>query len=527
MFLDINKNFKLKAQINNRNITYSVYFENLSNESLRNVFFNFFIPQETELEKGSILINGEKVEDKFINGLRIKELPIQNKIEIRYTVKCLSLKDINISNKAKIKFDIDQKQNIEIYSNEVIVNISKKDDVMQKDKVLREFIDNNNISCNSGENIKYSTRIKNISLNYIDEIKIVLENNENIIFETQYIKIKDELKKIDIDKNIWIEELAPEEVVELHFNIRVIKDCTVSEIELKGNIEYTYINKNSGVMVDKLKLKPLKIKILDKKNEEYSDVKIFFNTNKNSLIKDDEIVYSSTIINTGNVATYLSYKLNVDRGLEENEGALINGSIVKGQKDIYNYKLLPGDGVNIEKKYSYKRSYGKEKLKAQGICNYRSNINGKEEEFLKKSEVVYVEVEPTVLKDFSIEESIIVSEVKTKIKDIAKVTIDIEIIDFYVIDIKRSTFESSEIVGKKSRFRGYIRYIIEYLSEENGEIINLFYKEKLFSNSLYLPRDYIDGELDEINIEVIDTYYRLIDNNKVYINSSLIAKTNL
>lgn len=420
--------------------------------------------------------------------------------------------------------------------------------------LLKEFANEyNEKSVYIGDCLKYSTKVKNISNNYINQININFEKDKNITFDAQYIKIKEKMKKIDINKQFYMEELVPQEEVEFYFNIRVLKECNISEIQLKGNIEYTYIDKEGKQALGKLELKEHKIIVLNteiidenhkidmsinsdrkinsenekkftdstlEKNEDM-DVMIFLSANKDFLIKGDEVTYLSTIANNGSSPVDILYNLKVDKGLEMKDLS------ISSKDDFKSYRINPQEWINIEKTYTYNRSYGKEQLMAQGNIRCKFNTNGYTEEIIKKSNSIYIKAELTVFKDFSVENSINICSIKPKMKDIIKVNADVEIIEFYISDIKQSEFEYYEIIGKKVRVRGCIKYIIEYLSNYNEDSINLFYKEKIFSESIYLPEDYIDGELDEVKIEIEDIYYKLVDDELLFINLNLIAKTNL
>lgn len=666
LFIDnkqLEKNFILKAETIDRTILYTVLFKNRANETLKNVWLNVFIPDNTKFKENSMFINRENVEDKFIQGLKIRELPVENQIEMKYTVECTNTDNINIFNKAKLTFDIGENQTIDIYSNEVMVDFNKK--TICDNIVLKEFInEDSEVSALIGESVKYSTKVQNISEKYIDEIKINFQSDKNIAFDAQYIKIRDKMKRIDINKEVYIEEIGPQEVVEFYFNIRILKSCTLSEIQVKGNIEYTYVDEGNKPNIGKLELEEFKIYLLNNeiignnskvavsiksdkqviikgkealfkliiKNDgidelynsvlkiennqgvkidttsfkinnyiigtsrikldqngvninignlaineiiiikfiidtsrvtkrtnkllfkigvdgyldnemndlnkkefkedivkkfEDLDVIMFLNANKDFLIQGDEVIYSNTIINNGSTPVDIVYTLNVDKGLDIKDELKVNDLPILSKNNFLPYSIKPGDGVNIERKYTYNRSYGKEKLMAEAIVNCKFNIGGYTEELIKKSEPIYINADITVLKEFSIEDSIDIFNIKPKLNEIVRVNTEIDVLDFYIINIKRNDFDSCETVGKKVRFRGCIKYIVEYLSNNNEDIINLFYKEKTFSESIYLPEDYVDGELDEVRINIEDIYYKLIDDNLLFINLNLIAKTNL
>lgn len=671
MVLEINKilekEFNLEVETNNELITYSACFKNNSNYSLENVLLNIFIPENTQLKKNSIFINNNLVEDKYIHGLKIKELPIDNSINIKYTVKHTKKYDEHIYNKAKIKFYIGEKE-FSIFSNKTIINIENSVLSLNYDEIILQEEDNENEKvCNKGENITYSTKIKNLSENYVDEIKVLFEKSEGIKFDAQYIKVKDEMKSIDINKDIYIDELAPGEEIILYFNINILEKYDKDKISIKGKIEYTYLNVQNKPATGKLELREfivnlLTIEVVNKKqiidinilnenkpvlrdenithkvivenlgpkelsesvliidevaglvvntekitinnvkcesknieikenkiflylgrlqlnkklnieyeinsrkinrnmkeidsnvsirgyciseeNEERNlqefkatlnekieelSVKVFLDTDKTEVIKNEDITYKSIIINDGTIPVNLDYYLEISKGMNLNTISM-NGIIYSDKNNLYpelQCSLSPGDGVNIEHSYRYIRGYGKSKIKAQGIARYQYKINKNFKKDIVKSEDVYINAAITTFKELDIEENIDISSTSPKINEIVKMNIEAELVDFYVIDIKRSTFEESNVVAKKIRVRGNMKYIIEYLSRENDEMLNLYYKEKFFSTSIKLPSDYIDGEVDDIDVDVLDIYYKLISKNKLFVNCKLVLNTNL
>ncbi|MGL5416311.1 MAG: hypothetical protein ACRDAU_11675 [Clostridium sp.] len=675
MFLEINKmiekEFNLEAETNNELITYSVCFKNKSDYSLHNVLLNIFIPNNTKLKKNSICINNISVEDKYVHGFKIKDLPSGNSINIKYTVEYIKKYDENenIYNKAKLKFYIGD-QEFSIFSNETIINMEKSILVSEYEKVvLKEENDENEIVCDKGENITYSTKIKNFSKNYVDEIKILFEKIDGANFDAQYIKIRDEVKRIDINKDVYIEELAPEEEITLYFNMKISEKYENDKISIKGEIEYTYLNNlniptngklelreftinlvakeilnkkqsvdiqilnenktvfrdediihniivenlgprelNESVLIIKnidgliintremtinninidssnIKVKENKIfvhlgilqlneklniqywmssknfdrsikviesqvsirgyclykgnekgnlqefkAILNEKVEDIS-VKVFLDSDKVEVIKNDDITYRSTIINDGTIPVDLTYYLEVSKGIKLNLNAISMNGIIYNDKNHSNKEiqcsLAPGDGVNIEHRYKYIRGCGRYRIKARGIvkCQYEGSKSLKKN--VMKSEDIYINAAITTFKELDIEENINIFNTRPKINEVIKMNVEAELFDFYVIDIKRSTFEEFNVVGKKVRVRGNIKYIVEYLSKEDDEIVNLYYKEKLFSTSIKLPEDYIDGEINDIDIEVLDIYYKLIEKSNLFVNCKLMLNTNL
>lgn len=664
----LQKNFSLEAEYYEKYITYLICFKNTSERVLKDVFVDINIPNETVLKNNSIFVNDEKVDDKYLYGIKIEDLPKGNGMKVKYTVIYNGEENKNISNRATIKFKDKLGEITSIYSNDVIVNIYG----MQKNNDTSCFLDEivceeREVYCYKGESVTYITKIRNNSNNYIDEIKISFQENNGIKFEAQYIKIKNDFKQIEINEDIFIDELEPNAEIELYFNIKVLENCNSSRIQLNGSVTYKYINlshipvsnilvlkeytinirynkeidnlenvqvtleakrnvllrqignsyivgikstslekvyvstldiaivKNSVIDVNNIRINGVLIRCnqiefkeynliihIDKyienemisleytmnteninksikeintivtviacsnfkeksnKNNKYEvnlkeiiediGLKLFITANKYSVIKNDKITYISTIINDGTVPVEIIYKLNVDKGFKlENNNIRVNGHFIDNKKNKYNsitQTIFPGDGIAVEHDYIFIRGYGKKRLKSEGVIigTYISD-NIKEE--LKLSENIYINVEPTVVKEFINEESIDLFKEMGKVKEVVDVSTEANIIDFYILDIKRSTFSYNEIIGKKVRVRVRIKYIIEYLNEIGGERLNLYYKEGIFSETIYLPEDYMEGELDNMFIDIQNIYFKVIDKNKLVINSSIAVDTNL
>ncbi|MGL5347272.1 MAG: hypothetical protein ACRDA3_07965 [Peptostreptococcaceae bacterium] len=703
-------NFTLRASINSELITYIVKFENNRDESIYNFLLNIYVPENTILCEKTIYINKSQVEDRYLYGIRVREFPKKSIIEVEYTVQLKkNIKTRDVYNKCKATFKtsentineefsnivaINENDNLsngvkfyennindemsinnnindinEEFSNTVIVNIED----IKANSNLYNMIDEiknykNNLTTKREQTITYSTKIRNISTKYIEDIKLIVEEFPGVKVQSIYIKIHDELIKVDVNKRLDIEGLGPDDEIETLLNLIVEDDFIGSEIKINFNIEYAFINDENKLIASNFELDNIVINVeeetidysseyinlsidtddkailkgkevsysikvdntscnefknsiisinhidgsyIDKRKitidnnkfdlnyievEEqrvlihlgnlvgensykigfkidYSDInsnldeaqlniklsgeyfsqkkrkdeeviyeraliqpienislKVFIESDKKLLAKDDNITYKSTIINDGSLEVSGKYSLDTSSGIIiDKERVRINKVFYKNILTDNNieFKLMPGEGLNIEIRGQYIRSYGKNIMHAKAVIDYECECNGKKISDRIKSEEIYTDAAITAFKEVVIEDTIDISNVKSSIKEIIRINSDVDINDFYVIANTRNTFNDTKVIGQKVRVRATLKFLIEYLVDQENQIVNLYYKEKIFSTTIQLPEDYIHGELNDVKAEIVDVYYKLISNESIFTSINMLISTNI
>lgn len=520
-------------------INFTIYFKNKSRHDLKNVFLGIPIPDNTDLCMESIYINSERAGDDFSGGIGIKIMPPNNTLFLKYTVVLRKKIYIDtIVNSANISYQtLNGVEKVEI-SNVVEV------DIVNQVNELKE-VNGKEITCNDII-ISFCNDRKDIIKDSENKYNIIVENVGDMIFENCIISIElidgSEINNESIRIN---NEHVEADNIRLSRNslkvyIGDIKENSIWYIEYLANCKN--VQKGIVEMVSMSKLSGCFTSEEDKVYRDYfcenieniieASLKLFVDADKKSIVKDEIITYKGTVINDGTVPLKIKYFMKVSNGL------CIAKSEVKINEEIRYVgqsadkaiviNLVPGDGANVEYKYKYIRSYGNNNVFAEAVAEYEYEIGTMVHESKRiKSNKIVTEAAVVAFKEFSIEEVLEFSKIKVDLKDVVTIDSEVAIEECHVIQNKRNNFIQSWIVGKTIMVSGVLKLIIEYTSDGNKELINLYCTNKIFSTSINLPEDYIDGELDNIDVEIQDTYYKVIDNEKLFISTNILIKTTI
>lgn len=518
-------------------INFTIYFKNKSCNDLKKVFLGIPVPEHTDLCRGSIYINTEKSSDDFLGGIGIKIMPPNNTLLLQYRV-VLNKNIDTLANLASISYQtINGVEKVEL-SNTVKV------DIINQIQELKEVHDND-FNSNSIV-VSFCNDRKEIIKDSENEYKITIENLGDMIFEDCIITIEViDGTEINNESIVINNEHVNEE------NIRFSRTSLKIYIgNIKGNSEYCikYLancrNVQKGIleMVSMSKLSGYFICEEEKVYRDYfcenienimeASLRLFVDADKKSIVKDEIITYKGTIINDGTVPLKVKYFMKVSNGLCIDKSEVkINEEICyvgqSGEKAIV-IKLVPGDGANIEYKYKYVRSYGNNKVFAEAIAEYEYEIKDMmHESNIIKSNKISTEAAITAFKEFSVEEVLEFKKIKVNLNDVVTIDSEVAIEECHVIQNKRNNFIQSWIIGKTIMVSGVLKLIVEYTSNSNRELINLYCTNKIFSTSINLPEDYVDGELDNIDVEIQDVYYKVVDNEKLFISTNILIKTTI
>lgn len=548
-------------------ITYTIFLSNKSGKELNNVFIPINIPEFTEFIEDSLYINGKKSDLKSEEGIKIKKLPKNNILIFSYKVKITSMpREYHIENKITLYLVKEEKGKIRcnknISTNKAITRIEnnykeyldilndKEKTIINTDVEVFQSIDieegkrnknsyedenifcslkaENNISIIGEENIYYATIYNNGNMDF-EECKLVISNVEKI-----------EIKEITIIRGSDSKNLN-----------KGLKEIEIESIKSKQRIivkiicEFNENNKDKVSMKFKVSGK-LNIRELSREifKEYYSNncivklenpsIKVFLTSDKEFLVKNEKVNYKTTIINDGSIPVSITYYMNVSKGLNVLKKEIcINGNLYKSKSkkiECVECYLLPGQGIEMDIPCKYIRSYGKNKVHAEGIVKYdyyieECNFKGSKQ---IKTEKIYADATISTFKEILIEKNIELENLSSETLNISNVYVEPSIKDYYIMSMNRGlSYENREFEKDVIMVSGGLKIIIEYADKENISEMKLFLIENNFSTFLELPDDYIRGELEGVNVELQGIYYKLIGDKELLLNINLLINTTL
>lgn len=399
-----------------------------------------------------------------------------------------------------------------------------------------------------------NAEVKQVQVEVIDEqLKCELKSDKNDFLVGEighfYITIANEgnhsLKDVTLRVNIPEELLIIEDKIYIRNRtydfLEIVKGVVIGDIEINETIVFEYYGKVKSLSIDKYMETYYTVSgyyKIDNNSEriykEYKSYRLTNNINSISLkaflrsdkcivLMGQKIKYITTLINDGTLPIHVTYKLKLGSGMDEvGDYSILNGEVNKNNNLI---QIKPNDGVVIEKEYVYKGIRGIDGVNVQGCVGVHcENKYGNYELYKEiKTVILKTEISNTSFEDVIVEEVIDTRIARPQIKEIIKIYSTPIIVDRNVRKIKRNyDYNSKNIMGYMLGVVGKIKYTIEYISLENNREIYLLSKEKIFTANIMLPKDFREGEELEIESKVLDSGYKIIDENKLFVNNNIL-----
>ena len=244
IIFDFFKNQEQNSNLKNRNENVSNSNTDLINDKKEIIVNNNFIEQQKEINKNNSSFNEffkeDKKKDKFANLLNDFELFKPN----------------------KEKNDVNNFKNSLVLSQNNIINNLNQNKITQKEKVIKEEKEKNNINKNIDDNIKPVNNIKIENINNINNThenknnnNLKLEKNNNTYHQNKEGKSNKE-QKIIKSCDIKNDNLMNKNIIkpEINKNIEIDKIIQNNSIEIKTNIENINLN-NDKIIEHEKKIK--------------------------------------------------------------------------------------------------------------------------------------------------------------------------------------------------------------------------------------------------------------------------------
>ena len=134
----------------------------------------------------------------------------------------------------------------------------------------------------------------------------------------------------------------------------------------------------------------------------------------------------------------------------------------------------------------------------------------------------------TVFKQLSVQENLMIPEVKPDAEDIENVVVRIEILKTYPIKTPKAISQEKQILtGWKLIVEGVLKQKIQYVADEQRQGVHSAHYSIPFSTFLVLPEHYNCGLPVHVNACVEDVYAKLINKRKVFKNITFLISAKI
>ncbi|MGL4774405.1 MAG: hypothetical protein ACRC2K_12635 [Clostridium sp.] len=484
----------------------SIIIENIGNVNLYNIFIEGNMENTLRLQRLDGTMFGERI---YLNSLGISEK------------KCISI---------ILTPDKNNRDKYFSFKGRVIgsYNFNGSEEIIEKEiePLERELLFENMIcEINSDKESYFVDEISNFTLTINNKGNHTLENVFLKINIPDEIDILDDIiyinnipyKYSNVCNGTALDPIANEGQAKIKYKGKINGRNSKSELNTNFVINGYYKNGDKKISKEYIS-EELKNKI-----DEIS-VKCFLNTNKTLLLTNETIRYNATLINDGTVP--VSLKFNLDCGEELQE---LSNSVDEISVEEF-IEIAPSDGITIEKEFVYKGFRKASSAITKGIIDVYYNEEEEPVQIHKQIETELIEIEltSTTFKEILIENVIDIININPKIFEICKVYARINILNQNVRCQKRNyEFKSVDVEGYRLDLVGKVSYIIEYLSKSSDEGVNLFSFEKIFTSNVVLPWYFIEGSDVEVTQKILDTNYKIVDNERLFINTSILVNTSI
>ena len=377
-----------------------------------------------------------------------------------------------------------------------------------------------------GDTITYHIVCKNTSTINFDSLCLRSNLNPNLEFIKESIKVNNiENPSFDIFKGICISNFIKDKEIDIKFDAKVIsKDSSTIDIKINAECIYNEENENKSILLNTIS----KINVFN------PSIYINQTVDKSQVNLNDTVNFKIKLVNNGDVVLD---KILLKEDIWDNL-LILNDSFKINSKNIKPYDL--NEGINLGKlyindfiilEYSAKIIGNKLSYKIENTSfvdfNYYlpNNIMRKKENKIKTS---ILNLNLPSFKEFSIEENIMLPEIKEDISSVENINTDINIKNYHVIKtpIAKSN-EGSVLSGYKLIIYGNLSQVIRYSAKKSNAPIHSFEYEIPFSTFIILPSDYKYQSKIQIEVKEQYTHFNLLNARMIFenVNILLIAKT--
>ncbi|MGL4990548.1 MAG: hypothetical protein ACRC57_05165 [Sarcina sp.] len=326
-------------------------------------------------------------------------------------------------------------------------------------------VDLGTVGLNSVVNLFFQVKV-------INKSGVTLDNQSTVVYK--YIDPIDKLEKINDDKSNVLKILV--DTAEL----KIKKVSSVQEVKLNDIIDYKITLRNEGT--------------IDLLNIVLKDL-----ISSATQLVENSVYVNGILVNTENI----EIGLNV-------------GSVSVGNEIVVDYKVKVVSGT----------CSGYIDNEAYAIYNYeQSNLATGTKETDRVT--VSISVVISSFKQQGLSKLVSLPLEKPDIEEVDDVTVDISIIDSYIVKTMISeSYEGQNLSGYKLMIHGRLKMSIEYTALIRTQKMYSQSCEVPFSSFLILPPDYIDGSYVEVSTELENVEVDLLDTRNAMVNAIflIIAK---
>ncbi|MFI3115606.1 MAG: DUF3794 domain-containing protein [Clostridia bacterium] len=494
-------------------LTFSAEFENTGDTVASSVVLTEITSEGVEFVENSLYVNDVQYLDaNLTKGVKLEDIDPLAKVYVTFCMKVVSSDVEFVTDTLKLDFSYLADETIfsEVVSNEVVVEILKPD--------IEVFKSSNVDIAVLGDIITYSFKVSNTGGEDLLNVSLTDLLDQNLSFIANTVMID----------GVLAENQNPTSKIEIG-SILVNESKIVSFDALVSNNVGEAIENQSTVIADYVTDKGILKSIGAKSN--ICTVKLRFpyleiekNADVSVVSLGDIIKYSVKLSNTGDTDLYeVIFTDILSTSVEFVEGSFVlNGEIVNSvdlEQGVFIDKIAILDTATIE--YEAKVISGSCNKMIENTAQATFSYQYESSEIKTgKTDIAYVSViaEISNFKQISLNSKVFVPKVKPDIKTLDNTVANIEIMDYYVVEVINGVSnEGQRLYGKKLIIHGEIKASIEYT--EPCDSVHSAHWDIPFTTYIVLPKDYTDNKKIIVSALVENVNSQAITKREVEINT--------